>query len=129
MLNKKCYSINSFRQIEELILIRNNKKKILVIFIKNYLIKGFGIDWLRTLIKIVSKKYSNHNIKFFVDTGHDYGLSILILKENIDFIKLQSNKIILNKINQIAKKNKVLLNPNFNIIDLTKIKKLKKINI
>ena len=98
-------------------------------FIENYLIKGFGINWLNTFIKMVKKHYSQHNIKFFIDAGNDYGLSVLILKENVDYLKLKSNKIILKKIGQIAKKNKVLLNPNFNIVDLTKIKNYKNLKL
>ena len=60
-------------------------------------------------------------LKFYIDSGNDYGFSILIIKENIDYLKLRSNKIILSKIKQIAKKNKVLLNPNFSVVDLSRI--------
>ncbi len=129
MLQRRCFSINTYLQLEELIKLKSNKRKILIIFIKNYLIKGFGINWLNTFIQMVKKNYSQQNIKFFVDAGNDYGLSILMLRENIDYLKLRSNKIILNKINQIAKKNKVLLNPNFNIVDVTKIKNYKNLKL
>ena len=88
-----------------------------------------GIDWIKAIIKLIKKNYSEYNIKFFIDSGNDHGLSILILKENIDYIKLKSNKVVLNKINQIAKKNKVLMNPDFDIIEISKIKDLTKINI
>ncbi len=74
----------------------------------------------------IKNKYKTHNIKFFIDSGYDQGLSILLTHENIDYLKLKNNKIILNKINQIAKKNKVLLNPNFDVVDLTKIKNIQK---
>ena len=129
MSNKNCFSINTYFQLEELIKLKVNKRKILVIFIKNYLVKGFGIDWVKTVIRLVKQNYSEQNIKFFVDAGNDYGLSILILRQNIDYLKLRSNKIILNKINQIAKKNNVLLNPGFNIVELSKIKNYKKLKI
>ena len=46
------------------------------------------------------------------------------MKENIHYLKIKSNKDIFNKINQVAKKNKVLLNPNFDIQDFSKIKNL-----
>ena len=50
-----------------------------------------------------------------------------ILKINGPYISpILNNKIILNKINQIAKKNKVLLNPTFDVVDLTKIKNIQK---
>ena len=129
VLKKKCFSINTLNQVEELIKLKNNKRIKLIIFIKNYLVKGFGIEWLNTIIKLIKKKYSQYNIKFYVDAGNDHGLSILILRENIDYLKLKSNKIILIKIKQIAKKNKVLLNPKFDVVDLSKIKNYRNLKI
>ncbi len=129
MVKKICFSINTYIQFEELIKVRNNKKKSLIIFIKNYLVKGFGLDWLRCLIELIKKNYSGQNIKFYVDAGNDHGLSILILRENIDYLKLKSNEVILDKINQIAKKNKVLLNPDFDVVDLSKLKNNKQLKI
>ena len=129
MLQRKCYSINTYEQFEQLIKYKSNKKKILIILIKNYIVSGFGINWLNTFIRLIKKKYSQYNIKFYVDAGNDHGLSILILKENIDYLKLRSNKIILDKLKQIAKKNKVLLNPNFTIVNLSKIKNYKNLKL
>ncbi len=129
MLNNCCFSINTLFELDNLIKLKINRKKILILFIKNYLVSGFGVEWLNTFIKLVNKKYSQYNIKFFVDAGNDYGLSLLILRENIDYLKLRSNKIILEKVNQIAKKNKVVLNPTFNVVDLSKIKNYKNLKI
>ena len=129
MTNKRCFSIKTYFEFEKLIKVKKNKKKILVIFIKNYLVIGLGIDWIKVIIKLIKKNYSEYNIKFYIDAGNNHGLSILILKENIDYIRLKSNKIVLTKINQIAKKNKVLMNPDFDIIEVTKIKDFTKINI
>ena len=124
MTNKKCFAISNYNQLKTLIKIRKKSKKISIIFIKNYLIKGLGVDWLKTLIYLIVINNKNHKIKFFVDSGYDYSLSILLIRQYIDYIKLKSNDILLKKINQIAKKNKVLLNPNFNVVDLTKIKNI-----
>ena len=129
MLNRKCFSVNTYSDIEQLIKFRKNKKKILVIFIKYYLINGFGVDWLNTFIELIKKNYPGQNIKFYVDSGNNYGLSILILRENIQYLKLKSNKIILEKINQIAKKNKVVLNPNFNVVEVSKIKNYRNLKL
>ena len=120
MITKKCFAISTCAEVEEIIKVKIKKKDTLIIFIKNYLITGFGIEWLRSFIQIIRKKYNKYNIKFYVDGGTDYGLSILILEEDIDYLKLRSNKVILDKINQIAKKNKVLLNPGFDVVRLTK---------
>ena len=126
MPKKICFAVSTLTQIENLIEFRKSKFKTSIIFIKYFLIKGFGIEWLRTLINQIKNQYKTHNIKFFVDSGYDQGLSILLTHENIDYLKLKNNKIILNKINQIAKKNKVLLNPTFDVVDLTKIKNIQK---
>ena len=129
MIKRNCFSIKTYLQFEKLIQIKKNKNKVLVIYIKNYLIKGLGIEWLKTLQKLIKKNYSKYNIKFYVDVGYDYGLSILIIKEDIDYLKLKSNKIILKKINQIAKKNKVVLNPNFDVVEVSKITNYRKLTI
>ena len=126
MPKKICFAVSTLTQIENLIELRKSKFKTSIILIKYFLIKGFGIEWLRSLINLTNKKYKMHNIKFFVDSGYDQGLSILLTYENVDYIKLKNNKIVLNKINQIAKKNKVLLNPTFDVVDLTKIKNIQK---
>ncbi len=125
----KCFSISSYFDFENFIKYKKHKKKILIIFVKNYLIKGLGVEWLNTLINLIKKNYEYHNIKIYVDSGNDYGLSILLMREDIDYLKLRSNKIILNKIKQIAKKNKVVLNPNFNVVDVSKIKNYEKLKL
>ena len=122
-----CSSINTIIQFEELITSNKIKQKKLVIFIKNSLIKGFGISWLKSFMYNIQKNNFDINIKFFVDAGSDYGLSILLMNEKVDFIKLRSSNLILKKIKNIATKNKVLLNPDFNIVDLTK--KIRKNNL
>ena len=129
VLKKKSFSINTYFQFKEIIKYKSDKRKILVIFVKNYLVKGFGINWLNSFVSLIRKNYSKYNIKFYVDAGNDPELSILILRENIDFLKLKSNKIILKKINQIAKKNKVLLNPKFDVVEFSKIKNYKNLKI
>ena len=129
MLKKHCFAINTYEQFEKLIRYKKNKKKLLVIYIKNYLIKGLGVNWLKVLIKLIKKNYSEYNIKFYIDAGYDYGLSILIISENIDYLKLKSSKDILNKISQIAKKNKVLLNPNFDVVEVSKIKNYRSLKL
>ena len=126
MPKKICFAVSTLTQIESLIEIRRLKFKTSIIFVKYFLIKGFGIEWLRTLINYVKNKYKTHNIKLFVDSGYDQGLSILLTQENIDYLKLKNSKTVLKKINQIAKKNKVLLNPTFDVVDLTKIKNIQK---
>ena len=116
MVKRKTFAISSYNQFETFINKKNNKK-IIILYFKNYLIKGLGVERLHTFINLIKKNYKEYNIKFYVDCGNDFGLSLQIIKENVDYLKLRSNRIILNKISQIAKKNKVVLNPNFDVVD------------
>ena len=78
MPKKICFAVSTLTQIENLIEFRKSKFKTSIIFIKYFLIKGFGIEWLRTLINHIKNKYKTHNIKFFIDSGYDQGLSISV---------------------------------------------------
>ena len=62
-------------------------------------------------------KFGQSNFKLFVDCGSDQSFAIKMANEKIDYLKLKSNSIILSKIKNIAFKNRVLLNPSFNIVD------------
>ena len=129
MSKRKCFLIHSLIELENLLQHKKDKRKFLIIFLSNYIVRGFGVDWLNSFLKLVKKKYSSYNIKFYVDAGRDYGLSLLILREDIDYLKINTNKVIMSKIKQIAKQNKVLLNPAFNIVDLSRIKNYEKLKL
>ncbi len=126
MKKKTCFVISKINDAEKLLLSSNYQSSITIFFIKNYLIKGFGIEWLKTMKVVLKKKFKNHKIEYYVDSGYDYGLCINLIKQKIKYIKLKSNKIILHKIKEIAKKNKVVLNPDFNVLDISNIKKIDK---
>ncbi len=126
MTKTKCYAITSFDQINEIIKRKKYKNKITIIFIKYSLINGFGIDFLVAVLKIYQSKRAKNFIKFYVDCNTNFGLSIMVIKKGFDYVKLKSNPNTLKKITQIARKNKVVLNPNFDVVDLSKIKNLKK---
>ena len=119
-----CFAVNTLKQAEEVICEsgQNNIKPI--IYIKYYLIRGFGIDWINSFRKLIKDFYPNNSFKLYVDANYNYGLSIELIKYKIDYIKLKSDPEILKKIKQIAKKNKVLLNPSFRIVDISKIKNI-----
>ena len=118
MIKKKCYSISNYRQL--LSVTNINKNKIIVIYIKYRLVNGFGVDWLRTIINFSYKLRKKSSVEFYVDCGTNYGLCVLLIEEKINYLKIKTNNIILKKISQMAKKNKVLLNPKFDIVKFTK---------
>ncbi len=118
MSKKLCFSVSTYAQLEYLINSRNRFEKKTIVYIKNYLIKGFGIEWLKCLKLIGEKINKNHKIVFYVDCGYDYSLVMLLIREKIEYIRLKADKNILIKINNICTRNKVLLNPDFNIVKL-----------
>ena len=119
-----CFAVNTLKQAEETIKEANKNNIKPIIFIKYYIVKGFGVDWIKTLQLLLASSFSQNSFKLYVDANTDYGLSIELISIKINYIKLRSNHKIIKKINQIAKKNKVLLNPSFRIIDLSNIKNI-----
>ncbi len=125
MINKQIsFSINTYKQAREVVEELKKYKVIPILHIKNYIIQRFGIEWIISLKKILEKDCPPNSIKFSVDAKSDYGLSINLANNKINFIKLKSDQKILKKIEQICKKNRVLLNQSFRIIDLSNIKNI-----
>ena len=119
-----CFAVNTLKQAEETIKEANKNNIKPIIFIKYYIVKGFGIDWIKTLQLLLASSFSQNSFKLYVDANTDYGLSIELISIKINYIKLRCNHKIIKKINQIAKKNRVLLNPSFRIVDLSNIKNI-----
>jgi hypothetical protein len=59
-----------------------------------------------------------------VDCKKNYGLFINLVEQKIDYLKVDAKKETYKKLNQIAKKNKVLINPKFSVLDFSKIKNI-----
>ena len=130
-LKKPCFAVNSYNQAVEIITISKKNKIMPILFIKYYLINGLGIDWLRELINILLDKFKSKDFKTYVDAKKNYGLFIGLVEQKINFISVQANQETLKRLKQIAKLNKVLINPTFSVVDLSKSKnidvKLKKL--
>ena len=126
MSSKKiCFSINSYEQAIELIEI--TKKKIIpIIYIKYFIISGLGPNWIKELVFLLKKNFSKKNFKICIDCNNNYALFIELAEQGIDYLQVNASTATLNKLNQIAKKNKVLLNPKVSIVDLTNVKNLNK---
>ena len=124
-----CYAVINFKQAEEVIKISKENNIKPIIFIKHSILNGFGVDWIKALISLLTKKFPRNSYKVYVDCSRNYGSAIELIRIKIDFIKLNANATILKKIKNIAKKNKVLLNPSFHVVDCRNIKNIKlKIN-
>ena len=119
-----CFGVNTLNQAKETIKETNKNNIKPIIFVKYYIVKGFGVDWIKALQLFLASSFSQNSFKLYVDANTDYGLSIELISIKINYVKLRCNHKIIKKINQIAKKNRVLLNPSFHIIDLSNIKNI-----
>ena len=118
-MNKKlfAFTINTLEEAENVILGCKTYKIKPVLHFKKYFLLGFGAEFILTFREMLISKFGKSNFKLFVDCGSDQSLAIKMANEKIDHLKLKSNSIILSKIKNIAFKNRVLLNPSFNIVD------------
>ena len=132
-MNKKlfAFTINTLEEAESVILASKSFKIKPILCFKKYFLLGFGAEFILTFRKILITRFGKSNFKLFIDCGSDQSLAIKMANEKIDYLKLKSNSIILSKIKNIAFKNRVLLNPSFNIVDcrnrkniILKLKKL-----
>ena len=126
-----AFTISKLDQAEEIILETKIYKIKPVLHFKYYILSGFGPEYVLILKKMLISKFGKSSFKLFIDCGFDSSLSIRMALKKIEYIKLRGNTIILKKIRDITNKNRVLLNPSFNIVDCRNIKninlKIKKI--
>ena len=118
-MNKKlfAFTINTLEEAESVILGSKNYKIKPVLHFKKYFLLGFGPEFILTFRDMLISKFGKSNFKLFVDCGFNQSLAIRMANEKINFLKLKNNSLVLSKINNIANKNRVLLNQSFNIVD------------
>ena len=123
-LKTYCFTINSFYQALEIIQNSKKNKIVPVLFIKYYLINGLGIDWLSELKHMLQDQFKSKDFQIFVEVKKNYSLFIDLVEQKINYISVKANQETLKRLGQIAKLNKVLINPSFSVVDLTKTKKI-----
>ena len=118
-MNKKlfAFTINTLEEAENVILGSKLYNITPILYFKKYLLLGFGAEFILTFREMLISRFGKSKFKLFVDCGSDQSLAIKMANEKIDHLKLKSNSIVLSKIKNIAFKNRVLLNPSFNIVD------------
>ena len=123
---KFSFKINSFYEAKEIIGVCIKHKIVPVIYISYYMIDGFGVNWLIEFKNLLHKQYNKNNFKFLVSCKENYGLFISLVNLKINFLNINGNKKTLLRLEQIAKKNKISINPKFDILKLSKIKNIEK---
>ena len=122
ILKSYCFSFTNYNHTAEIIKNCNNTNLKPVLFINNKLISGLGVDWLNSLRTMLNTQKKLKNFKLYVDVKKNYGLFISLVEKRIDYIKIETSKENINKIKEIAKLNKVLINPLFSVVDPLKTK-------
>ena len=122
ILKSYCFSFTNYNHTAEIIKNCNNINLKPVLFINNKLISGLGVDWLNSLQTMLNTQKKLKNFKLYVDVKKNYGLFISLVEKRIDYIKIETSKENINKIKEIAKLNKVLINPRFSVVDPLKSK-------
>ena len=118
------FAINSYNQAVNIIINCQKRKIFPIIYIKYFMINGLGTDWVKELNNLLEQKFSRKKFKVFIDCKKNYGLFISLVEQKIDYLKVDAEKETFKRLNQIAKKNKVSLNPKFNVLDFSKIKNI-----
>ena len=118
-MNKKlfAFTINTLEEAENVILGCKTYNIKPILYFKKYFLLGFGAEFILTFQEMLMSKFGKSNFKMFIDCGSDQSLAIKMANKKINYLKLKNNSIILSKIHNIAYKNRVLLNPSFNIVD------------
>ena len=71
-----AFTINNLEQAEGIITEAKIYKIIPILHFKNYILAGFGSDFIITFKNILISKFGKSSFKLFVDCGFNYGLSI-----------------------------------------------------
>ena len=121
-LKNYCFSFTNYNHTAEIIKNCNNTNLKPVLFINNKLISDLGIEWLNSLDLMLNTQKQLKNYKLYVDVKKNYGLFISLVEKGIDYIKIETSKENISKIKEIAKLNKVLINPQFSVVDPLKSK-------
>ena len=121
-LKNYCFSFTNYNHTAEIIKTCNDKNIKQVLFINNKLISDLGIEWLNSLDVMLNSQKKLKNYKLYVDVKKNYGLFISLVEKGIDYIKIETSKENISKIKEIAKLNKVLINPQFSVVDPLKSK-------
>ena len=121
---KYIFGINSYYQAVQTIKYCQNKKIFPIIFIKYFILKRLGLEWVKEFKNLLDNKFSKNTFDLYIDCKKNYGLFLHLVDQKIKYLKIENNQKNLYKLRQIAKKNSILLNPKFSILDLSKIKKI-----
>lgn len=123
-LEKYCFTVNSYHQAVDIISISKKNKVVPILLIKYFLINGLGVSWLTELRSMLENKFKPKDFKIFTDVKKNYGLFISLVEEKINFITVKGSEEALERLTQIAKLNKVVINPTFSVVDLSKSKNI-----
>ena len=123
--NHLFFNVNNIYQAIETLSASKSKNIIPIFCIKFFLIDGLGLDWIVEFKNLLLKKFNKKDFKILVSCRKDYGLFINLVRHNLDFLQVKADYKTLTRLKNIAKKNKVTVNPKISIINLSNIKNIR----
>ena len=90
-----AFTINTLEQAEIIISETKNYNIKPTLHFKNYIIKGFGSDFILNFQKVLISKFGLLSFKIFIDCGFNNALGISMATKKIEFIKVRGNKFTL----------------------------------
>lgn len=121
-----CLKINTYYQALEILKFYKASKKIPILYFDYNIVNKLSPVWLFEMIYLLINDFGKNKFQTCVNVNKNYGLFINLIEKKINFLEVNANKEIMIKLKGIAKVNKVLINPNFSVLDLTKTKNIKK---
>ena len=73
---------------------------------------------------MLENKFRTKDFKIFVEVKKNYGLFISLVEEKINYIAVKGSEETIQRLTQIAKLNKVVINPSFSIVDTAESKNI-----
>jgi len=125
-LNKLGFCVYSYYQARDIINILNNFNiKPFIIFNHN-IVDKLGIVWIKEVYKLLTKDFGKKNLRIVLDCKKNPALAISCIRYGFSYIIFDGNNILQRKIQNIGKKNKVVINPDIKIFNLKNIKNCNK---
>ena len=118
-------SINNIHQAFKILFLCEKKNYLPIFCIKFHLINGLGPEWIKEFKNLLLERFKSNNFKILIDCKNNYGLFINLVNQKIDFLQVKANSNTLSRLKNIAKKNKVTVNPKISIVNLENIKNIK----
>ena len=89
---KYIFGINSYYQAVQTIKYCQNKKIFPIIFIKYFILKRLGLEWVKEFKNLLDNKFSKNTFDLYIDCKKNYGLFLHLVDQKIKYLKIENNQ-------------------------------------